>query len=192
MTSNPGEFYLQRAQQAIELDLDQRQAALDALPVPTYVTDAEGMVTYWNRACRDFAGREPELGKDRWCVTWAIYTTADEELPHDRCPMAVAIRERRPIRGEVAIAMRPDGSRRAFQPYPTPLFDEAGELVGAINLLIDISEEQAEALARQAERCHRLAAAISDRYTAELLRGMALGYERNAAALRNQLQLQDL
>jgi PAS domain S-box-containing protein len=157
---------------------------LDGLPVPVYLTDGDGLVTYWNPACVEFAGREPELGQDRWCVTWQIHTMDDEPLPHDRCPMAVAVKERRAVRGEVAIAMRPDGSRKAFTPYPTPLFDEAGELTGAVNLLVDVTEEQAVALSVQAKRCHRLAVTISDRHTAELLRGMAKGYERNAAALR--------
>lgn len=156
---------------------------LDALPVPVYLTDAEGLVTYWNRACVDFAGREPELGKDRWCVTWQLHTIDDEPLPHDCCPMAIAVKECREVRNEVAIAMRPDGSRRAFVPYPTPLFDDQGELAGAVNMLVDVTDEQSIALSVQAKRCRRLATAISDRRTSELLRGMAKGYEANAAAL---------
>ena len=35
------------------------RAMLDELPVPIYMTDAEGAVTYWNRACVELAGREP-------------------------------------------------------------------------------------------------------------------------------------
>jgi PAS domain S-box-containing protein len=178
------ETYLDSALEALSLDCGPRRAVLDALPVPVYLTDPDGHVTYWNRACAEFAGREPCLGKDRWCVTWRIHTMTDEHLPHDRCPMAVAVREKRAIRGEVAIAMRPDGSRRAFTPYPTPLFGEDGELIGAVNLLIDVSQEQAGALAEQASRCRRLARAVGDRFTADLLSGMATGYERNAAALR--------
>ena len=176
--------YLDSALQALETPNGGFRPMLDALPVPVYLTDADGLVTYWNRACVEFAGREPELGQDRWCVTWRIHTPSDEHLPHDRCPMAVAVRERRQIRGEVAIAMRPDGNRKAFTPYPTPLFGDDGELTGAVNMLIDVSEQQAEALAEQAARCHRLAVAVCDRHTAELLRGMARGYERNAVALR--------
>jgi PAS domain S-box-containing protein len=175
--------YLDQALEALDAGEDDFRSALDVLPAPVYLTDAEGLVTHWNQACVDFAGREPELGKDRWCVTWQLYTTADEPLPHERCPMAVALKERREVRGEVAVAMRPDGTRRAFAPYPTPLFDEHGSLVGAVNLLIDVSEEQAVALSVQAKRCHRLATAVNDRHTAELLRGMAKGYEVNAAAL---------
>jgi len=182
LTPTPQEF-LDRTLEALDEGDDRFRPLLDALPVPVYLTDAEGLVTYWNKACVDFAGREPELGQDRWCVTWQIHTTDDEHLPHDRCPMAVALKERREVRGEVAIAMRPDGSRKAFTPYPTPLFDKDGALKGAVNLLIDVSEEESGALEQQAERCHRLAAAVSDRHTGELLRGMAQGYARNAAAL---------
>ena len=111
--------------------------------MPIYTTDAEGAVTYWNRACVELAGREPQLGQDRWCVTWKIYTTIGDRLPHDQCPMAQAIRERRAIRDAVAIAERPDGSRIAFSPYPTPLFDVDGNLTGAINMLIDVPRNRA-------------------------------------------------
>lgn len=181
--TNP-ELLLDQAIQALGLGSAARDEALNALPVPVYVTDADGMVSYWNSACAEFAGREPQLGKDRWCVTWELHTTADEELPHEQCPMAVAVREKRAVRGEVAIAMRPDGSRKAFTPYPTPLFGADGELVGAINLLIDVSQEQAGALAEQALRCRRLGDAITDKHTAQVLATMAEGYQRNASALR--------
>jgi PAS domain S-box-containing protein len=157
---------------------------LDELPVPIYTTDAEGAVTYWNRACVEFAGREPELGQDRWCVTWKIYTTAGDRLPHDRCPMAQAIREQRVLRDSVAIAERPDGSRRAFRPYPTPLFGHDGELTGAINMLVDVSDEQAAALHEQAERCRRLASALYSRESTAVLNTMADGFERTAGELK--------
>ena len=160
------------------------QAILDRLPVPVYTTDSDGAVTYWNRACVDFAGRNPQLGADRWCVTWRIYTTTGEFLPHDACPMAVAIRERRAIRGKVAIAMRPDGSRRAFTPYPTPLFDAAGRLSGAVNMLVDVTDEQAGALAEQAARCKRLARATNDTAACKILGSMAQSYADTAEALR--------
>lgn len=158
-------------------------SVLDALPVPIYTTDAEGRVTYWNRACIAFAGRKPKLGEDRWCITWRLYTMDGDDLPYDECPMAEAIKQRRPIRNKVAIAMRPDGSRVAFKPYPTPIIDSDGNLTGAINMLIDISEEQVDALKDQAARCRRLAIATHDRQACDILRSMASGYEDTAAAL---------
>ena len=158
-------------------------ATLDRLDAPAYMTDAEGNVTYWNRACVEFAGREPELGRDRWCVTWKLYTTVGDPLPHHACPMAVAIKQQRAVRGSVAIAERPDGSRRAFTPYPTPLFDSAGNLRGAVNLLIDVSATQGLELRAQAERCRRLAKSVTDAQASRVLDDMAIGYEGSAASL---------
>src|SRR3954451_3685514 len=103
--------------------------ALDTLPVPVYVTDADGVITYYNRACIRFAGRKPQVGQDNWCVTWKLYSEAGQFLPHDQCPMAVAVREKRAVRGVRAVAERPDGTRINFLPYPTPVFDPEGRLV---------------------------------------------------------------
>ena len=169
------EAYLDSALAALATEC---QAMLDELPVPIYTTDALGAVTYWNRACADFAGREPQLGKDRWCVTWHLYTTTGEPLAHDKCPMAEAIKEQRTVRDAIAIAERPDGSRVAFRPYPTPLFHDDGSLKGAVNLLIDVTDEQSHTLHDQAERCRRLADATYDRHTCKVLGDMADGYDR--------------
>ncbi|HET9810796.1 MAG TPA: PAS domain-containing protein [Sphingomicrobium sp.] len=162
------------------------RAVLDALPAPVYTTDPDGAVTYWNQACVNFAGREPQLGSDRWCVTWQLYTMDGEFMPHDQCPMAEAVKTRKEVRDQVAIAMRPDGSRRAFAPYPTPLFDESGAFSGAVNLLIDVSEEQADGLSEQAVRCKRLSRAMSDSDAARILDTMSKDYEATASALRER------
>jgi len=156
---------------------------LDELPSPIYTADASGCVTYWNSACGSFAGREPQLGRDRWCVTWQLYTTAGNPLRHADCPMAQAIKEQRAIRDAVAIAERPDGSRVAFRAYPTPLFGSDGSLKGAVNLLLDVSSEQAKALREQAEHCRRLADSTFDGTTSRVLGDMADGFERTAGEL---------
>lgn len=114
--------------------------ALDALPVAVYVTDHAGRLVYWNRAAALLAGREPDASRDRWCVTERLYTPDGQDLPHDQCPMAVAIKEDRPVRGAEALAGRPDGSVVPFLPYPTPIHDESGKLIGAVNILVDTSE----------------------------------------------------
>lgn len=117
---------------------------LEALPAAVYTTDAEGRITFYNRAAVELSGRTPQLG-DQWCVTWKLFNTDGTYLPHDQCPMAVALKENRSIRGVEAIAQRPDGSRVPFAPYPTPLHDADGNLIGAINMLVDITErKQAE------------------------------------------------
>lgn len=160
------------------------RARLEALPAPLYLTDENGWVTFFNRACVDFAGRTPIPGQDRWCVTWRLYTEGGALLPHDDCPMAAAIRERKPVRGIVAVAERPDGSRVMFTPYATPVLDDEQRLIGAVNLLVDVTDvRQAELLRAQAVRCRRLARSVTDARTVSTLTAMAEEYEDEARAL---------
>jgi PAS domain S-box-containing protein len=114
---------------------------LEALPAAVYTTDAQGRITFYNKAAVEMAGRTPQVG-DEWCVTWRLYNPDGSPLPHDQCPMAIALRENRPVRGAEAIAERPDGTRVPFIPFPTPLHDAQGNLIGAINMLVDISERK--------------------------------------------------
>jgi PAS domain S-box-containing protein len=115
---------------------------LEALPAAIYATDAQCRITFYNKAATELAGREPTLGSDEWCVTWRLYLPDGTPLPHDQCPMAVALREDRAVRGVEAIAERPDGTRVPFLPFPTPIHDASGKLMGAVNMLVDISDRR--------------------------------------------------
>ena len=55
----------------------------------------------------------------------------------------------------------------------------------AVNTSVDPCQD-AGTLATKAERCRRLAAGISDRQAAEILRNMAVNYEDAAARLSNK------
>jgi PAS domain-containing protein len=115
---------------------------LSASPVAAYVTDPAGQITFYNEAAVTLWGRRPILGQERWCGSWRIYALDGSLLPHEGCPMAVAIREDRRVRGVTAVAERPDGSRVHFMPFPTPLHDASDRLVGAVNVLIDLGAAQ--------------------------------------------------
>ena len=172
---------------AVQRDPGGFHQALDRIPAALYVADAEGTVTYFNKACVTLAGRTPEVGRDKWCVTWRIYTPDGEFLPHDQCPMAVAIREKRAVRNIEAVAERPDGSRVHFIPFPTPLFDEAGRFAGAVNLLLDVTEQRKpEFLQDQAQQCRQLAAACTTHDLAETLQLMAAKYDEQSLKLTRE------
>ncbi len=115
------------------------RSVLDAVPQPLYVTDDKGLVVFANPACEDFAGRAPQAGKDRWCVSWKLYTRDGEPLPHEACPMAETIKTRAAVRGVAATAERPDGTRVSFIPLPTPIFGRGGKLIGAVNMLLAVA-----------------------------------------------------
>jgi PAS domain S-box-containing protein len=129
---------------------------IDALPAVIYTTDAEGRVTHFNRAAVEFSGRTPELGTDRWCVTWKLFRPDGTPMPHEQCPMAIALKEGRVVLGQEAIAERPDGTRRWFTPYPTPLRNTEGKIIGGINMLLDITDRKLN------EQTSNLLAAIVD------------------------------
>jgi PAS domain S-box-containing protein len=145
-------FSITRREAQLKLQESERrlQELLAAIPAAIYTTDAAGKVTYFNQAAVELAGRTPVLGSDEWCITWKLYNPDGTPLPLDQCPMAVALNEGRSIRNAEAVAERPDGTRVPFIPFPTPLRDTSGKVVGAINMLVDISER------RQAETQQRL------------------------------------
>ena len=96
-----------------------------------------------------------------------------------KCPMAIALREGRPVRGVEAIAERPDGTKFPFLPFPSPLYDERGRLSGAVNMLVDISErKQAEANQRTllVELNHRV------KNNMQMLYSLLLAAERDASS----------
>jgi PAS domain S-box-containing protein len=122
------------------------QKLLEAFPAPVYTTDDAGRITFYNEAAVTLAGRRAQLGTDQWCVTWRLYWPDGTPLPHHECPMAIALKEDRAVRGAQAIAERPDGTRVLFIRHPTPLRDASGALVGAVNMLLEIDELEQAAL----------------------------------------------
>ena len=122
-------------------DDDRYREFLEALGVAVYTTDADGKITFFNEAAAELWGRRPELGEE-WCGSFRLFWSDGSPLAHGDCPMAIALKEGRAVRGFTAIAERPDGSRVDFQPYPTPLYDREGRLVGAVNVLVDVTERR--------------------------------------------------
>ena len=120
--------------------MDPVPEVLDALPVAVYTTDAEGRITFYNDAAAELWGCRPKLGTAYWCGSWRLYWPDGRPMAHHECPMALAIKEGRPIRDVEAILERPDGARIPFRPYPTPLKDDSGRVTGAVNLLVETTD----------------------------------------------------
>jgi PAS domain S-box-containing protein len=115
---------------------------VEALPVAVYTTDAQGRLTYFNAAAVKLSGRVPELGTDKWCVTWKIFLPDGTGLPHDQCPMALALKGAEVPTSIECIAERPDGTRFWFMPCPAVVRDPEGHIIGGINLLVDITDRK--------------------------------------------------
>jgi PAS domain S-box-containing protein len=154
---------------------------LDALPAALYVTDAQGRITYFNEAAATLWGCRPKLNCDQWCGSWRLFWPDGTPLPHDECPMAMALKEGRPNRGHEAIAERPDGTRVPFMAFPTPFHDDNGVLVGGVNVLVDMSER------KRADRVSRRLASIvessDDAIVSKDLNGIVASWNKAAERL---------
>ena len=161
-------------------DLNEREI-LDALAAAIYVTDAAGRITYYNDAAAALWGHRPQLGEAQWCGSWRLFWPDGSPLPHDQCPMAVTLREGRPVRGVEAIAERPDGTRVPFMPYPTPLHDASGRLVGAVNMLVDTTDRRDTE--RAAQQLSAIVESAEDAIVAKNLDGVITSWNAGAQRL---------
>jgi PAS domain S-box-containing protein len=157
------------------------EQVLEALPEAIYITDSEGRITYYNQAATELWGLFPEVGKSEFCGSWKLYWPDGTPLPHDQCPMALALKEQRPVRGMTALAERPDGTRVPFLAVPTPFFDAQGNLIGAVNMLVNLTDQQAKEEA--ARRYVAIVESSNDAIVAKDLNGIITAWNPGAERL---------
>ncbi|WP_245514611.1 PAS domain S-box protein [Aquamicrobium defluvii] len=154
---------------------------LQALPEAVYMTDPGGRITLFNQAAATLWGRTPEIGQDEFCGSWKLFWPDGRPLPHAECPMARALKERQPNRGQEIIAERPDGSRVTVLAFPTPLFDANRELSGAINMLVDVTHRSIAY--EEAQRFAAIVNSSDDAILAKDLEGTIVSWNRGAERL---------
>ncbi|HJW45984.1 MAG TPA: hypothetical protein VJ484_05790, partial [Lysobacter sp.] len=108
---------------------------------------------------------------DRFCGSFRLFSAHDVPIAHDVCWMALAIRHRREYMGHEIVIERPDRSRITALAYATPLLDAQGEVVGAVNILVNISDrKRVEQLLAEANRTNDFYRAIlADAMRSELM-----------------------
>jgi signal transduction histidine kinase len=117
---------------------------LDRLPAGAYMCDNDGLITYFNNYAVRVWGREPKLNdpEDRFCGSFKLYAADGSPIKHNQCWMALALQDRKEFNGHEIIVERPDGFRATVLAHANPVYAESGGLLGAVNVLIDITERK--------------------------------------------------
>jgi PAS domain S-box-containing protein len=115
---------------------------LGTLPAAIHTTDTTGLITYYNKAAADLWGANPTLHRDKCSDLGRLYHADGTLVPPDECPTKVCLLHGRPIEGREALFERLDGTRIPIIPYPAPLTDENGAVVGVVSMKLDISERK--------------------------------------------------
>jgi PAS domain S-box-containing protein len=117
---------------------------LEGLPAAAYTCDREGLLTYYNPRAEQLWGYSPPLNdpRVRYGGGAQIFAADGRELSHENSWMARAIREQREFGGQVVVIGRPDGTRVTVLAHASALRDELGNVIGGVNVLIDIDERK--------------------------------------------------
>ena len=157
---------------------------LEKLPAAAYTCDSDGLITYFNHHAEQIWGRAPVLNdvSDRFCGSFKLFSTDGTPIAHDDCWMALALKTNKEYNGEEIVIERPDGRRLTVLAHANPIHDDAGNLVGAVNVLVDINERKtAEIALREADRSKN-----------EFLATLAHELRNPLAPIRNAVQLLQL
>lgn len=107
---------------------------LDAVGQAVIVTDLQGSITYWNRAAEELYGWPAEEVVGRSIVD----VTPSEEVRDRAGEIMAELREGKSWSGEFLLRRR-DGTTFPAIVTDTPVYDEAGEVVGVIGVTTDIT-----------------------------------------------------
>jgi len=122
-----------RAERALRAEERERAAILDGMAELVAFQDTEGRIIWANRAAAESVGAEPADLVGRYCY----------EVWHGRgarceaCPVAEALETGRPVTGEMT---SPDG--RVWLINGSPVFDEEREVVGTVEVTLDITRRK--------------------------------------------------
>lgn len=117
---------------------------LDHMPAGAYTCDADGLITYYNEPAAKLWGRAPRTNDpvDRFCGSFRLFRSDGAPIKHNECWMALALHNAQGYNGEEIVVERPNGERLTVLAHANPILDEDGRLVGAVNVLVDITHRK--------------------------------------------------
>jgi len=115
---------------------------LDMLPIATFVSDARGTILQYNRRAAEIWGRAPDPGQTHEQFTENSRFCEVDGTPMTRSLLAEVLATGTPVRDAERMVVRADGTRLFVSVNIDPLRNAKGELVGAVNCFLDITERK--------------------------------------------------
>jgi PAS domain S-box-containing protein len=129
---------------------------LELLPIATFICDAKGTILQYNRHAVAVWGRAPDPGQthDQFRESARFYDM--DGAPVSRSMVSEVLTSGTPVRNVERIVERADGTRLIVSVNIDPLRNLKGELVGAVNCFLDITERKRADAALEHSRLHAL------------------------------------
>jgi PAS domain S-box-containing protein len=120
-------------------------AVIDAANEGIYVTDRERRFLLWNSTAARIAGYTKDEIIGRSCHDNILCHTDDEgrSLCFSHCPLQAAIDAGQPQGPEVVYLRHKNGTRIAVEVRTAPIRDEAGAVIGGVEIFQDVTERLA-------------------------------------------------
>lgn len=129
-----------------------RAQFFECLPVACYACDCAGLITDCNRRAVELLGKEPRA-TDRFTVAHKILDAQGIPLPPAATATAFLLKSGLAQLNREIVVERPDGKRVTALSNVAPLLDEGGNMIGALDVLQDITDRRwLEEARRTAER----------------------------------------
>ena len=167
-----------QAEEARRVSEERYRILFDLGPVAVYSCDVSGVILDFNRRAAELWGRAPKPGDtdERFCGSLQMYRPDGTFMPHHLCPMAEVLSGKIPEARDMEVQIaRPDGSRVTVIVNIRALKDEYGQITGAINCFVDITERKRaqEEIRKAGERFRFLAEAMPQKIFTATAEGAA-------------------
>lgn len=115
---------------------------LDMLPIATFICDARGTILQYNQRAVEIWGRAPRPGQSHNAFRVDQRSFELDGTPVERSMVSEVLATGTAVRDAERIVERSDGSRVIVSINIDPLRDAKGNLVGAVNCFLDITERK--------------------------------------------------
>ena len=129
---------------------------LELLPIATFICDAKGTILQYDRHAAAVWGAKPGTGQTHDQFRESMRFFELDGTPVARSMVAEVLATGKPVRDVERIVERADGTRLIVSVNIDPLRNVKGELVGAVNCILDITHRKQADAALEQSRLHAL------------------------------------